>query len=303
MSQSFLRFWGVRGSYSAPFTSHLGVGGNTSCVEIRVGDELLICDAGTGIIPLGNELMEQDSIRDMLIVLTHYHWDHVCGLPFFVPAFNPDWQLRFFGPGRDAHEIEKHVSAQMSAPYFPVGTETWMAAVDYLTPSNNTFQHGPFNITYQNVHHPGVTYGYRIQYGDKNIVYISDNECMFLNKNIKRRYQEFNTEEQALYQAMEREEYDSALRFMKDADILIHDAQYTPEDYDKKRGWGHSCYIDTVNSAIDAGVKELYLYHHDPNYDDAQIQHIHQDCLRLIGERNAALECHIACEGHTVSLD
>lgn len=303
MSQSFLRFWGVRGSYSAPFASHLGVGGNTSCVEIRVGDQLLICDAGTGIIPLGNELMEQDSIREMLIVLTHYHWDHVCGLPFFVPAFNRDWQLKFFGPGRDAHEIEKHVAAQMSAPYFPVGTETWMAAVDYLAPTNNTIQHGPLSITYQNVHHPGVTYGYRIQYGDKKIVYISDNECMFLNKNIKRRYQEFNTEEQALYQAMEREEYDSALRFMQDADILIHDAQYTPEDYDKKRGWGHSCYIDTVNSAIDAGVKALYLYHHDPNYDDTQIQHIHQDCLRLIGERQAVLDCHIACEGLTVSLD
>lgn len=303
MSQSFLRFWGVRGSYSTPFASHLGVGGNTSCVEIRVGDQLLICDAGTGIIPLGNELMEQDSIREMLIILTHYHWDHVCGLPFFAPAFNSDWQLKFFGPGCDAHEIEKHVAAQMSAPYFPVGTETWMAAVDYLALANNTLSHGPLTITYQNVHHPGVTYGYRIQYGDMKIVYISDNESMFLNKNIQRRYQEFNTEEQALYLAMEREEYDSALRFMQDADILIHDAQYTPEDYDKKRGWGHSCYIDTVNSAIDAGVKALYLYHHDPNYDDTQIQRIHQDCLRLIGERQTALECHIACEGLTLSLE
>lgn len=303
MSKSYLRFWGVRGSYSAPFSSHLAVGGNTSCVEIRIGDQLLVCDAGTGIIPLGNELMQQDGIREMLIILTHYHWDHVCGLPFFAPAFTPDWHLKFFGPGQNAGEIERHVSAQMSAPYFPVGTETWMAGVDYLAPKNNAIDYGPLNITYQNVHHPGVTYGYCIKYGDKKIIYISDNECMFLNKSIERRYKEFNPEEQELYNEMKREEYDSALHFMKDADILIHDAQYTPEDYDKKHGWGHSCYIDTVNSAIDAGVKQLFLYHHDPNYDDERIEDIHKDSLRIVSERNSALDCHIAREGHTISLD
>ncbi len=127
MSKAQLRFWGVRGSYAAPFSTHLGVGGNTSCVEIRSGDHLLICDAGTGIIPLGNELVKQDKIREMLVILTHYHWDHVCGLPFFVPAFVPDWKINFFGPGANPSAIEEHVSAQMKAPYFPVGTETWLA--------------------------------------------------------------------------------------------------------------------------------------------------------------------------------
>lgn len=303
MSEAYLRFWGVRGSYSAPFATHLNVGGNTSCVEIRVDDYLLVCDAGTGIIPLGNYLVDQDSIREMLIVLTHYHWDHVCGLPFFVPAFSSNWQLHFFGPGQDAREVERHVSAQMRAPYFPVGTETWRAKVNYLRPNNNKIKYGPLEISYQNVHHPGVTYGYKIKIGNKKIVYISDNECMFLNKSIDRRYQEFSREEQQLFDAMKQEEYDSSLQFMQDADILIHDAQYTPEDYEKKRGWGHSCYIDTVNSAIDAGVKQLYLFHHDPNYDDQLIDTIHQDSLRIINERNAALECHIAREGLKLSLD
>ncbi|HKK15082.1 MAG TPA: MBL fold metallo-hydrolase, partial [Gammaproteobacteria bacterium] len=95
MSDAYLRFWGVRGSYAAPFASHLKVWGNTSCVEIRDGNHILICDAGTGIIPFGNQLIKQDSIRELLIILTHYHWDHVCGLPFFVPAFIPDWKIRF----------------------------------------------------------------------------------------------------------------------------------------------------------------------------------------------------------------
>ncbi len=302
MSEAYLRFWGVRGSYSAPFASHLDVGGNTSCVEIRADGHLLVCDAGTGIIPFGQHLMQQDGIREMLIILTHYHWDHVCGLPFFLPAFAEDWHLNFFGPGQNASEIKRHVSAQMRAPYFPVSTETWHAAVDYLQPPGGNLEHGPFRISYQNVHHPGITYGYRINLNGKTIVYISDNECLFLNKSIEQRYQEFNSEEQRLYDSMKREEYDSALQFMQGADILIHDAQYTPEDYEKKRGWGHSCYIDTVNSAIDAGVGQLYLYHHDPNYDDARINAIHQDCLRIIGERRSALDCHIAREGLTLDL-
>lgn len=302
MSEAYLRFWGVRGSYSAPFASHLQVGGNTSCVEIRSGDDILVCDAGTGIIPLGNELMNQDHARELALILTHYHWDHVCGLPFFVPAFSPEWAIKFFGPGRHASEIEQHVSAQMRAPYFPVGTENWMADITYIAPTNGGFSHGPMEITYQNVHHPGVTYGYRIMLDGRSIIYISDNECMFLNKTIERRYQEFNPEEQALYDSMKQEEYDSALQFMHGADILIHDAQYTPEDYEKKRGWGHSCYIDTVNSAIDADVRLLFLYHHDPNYDDQHIEAIHKDCLRIIKERGSDLDCRIAREGITVDL-
>ena len=106
MTNSYLRFWGVRGSYAAPQKTHLGVGGNTSCVEIRSGDHLLVCDGGTGIIPLGEELMAKADISEMLVVFTHYHWDHICGLPFFQPAFSPQWKIKFFGPGEGAEDIE-----------------------------------------------------------------------------------------------------------------------------------------------------------------------------------------------------
>jgi phosphoribosyl 1,2-cyclic phosphodiesterase len=304
MSDAYLRFWGVRGSYSAPFESHLGVGGNTSCVEIRVDDHVMICDAGTGIIPLGNSLMGQSEIRNLLVILTHYHWDHICGLPFFVPAFVPDWNINFFGPGQCDDEIKEHVSAQMQAPYFPVGTENWLAKVNYLQPTyNQTLDYGPLSFNYHNVHHPGTTYGYRIKACGKTILYISDNECLYLGKSIEQKYDELNSDEKKLYDEMKKEEYASEIESVKDADILIHDAQYTPEDYEKKRGWGHSCYIDTVNIAIEAGVKELYLYHHDPNYDDAAMDRIFEHSLSIIKERNSDLKCYIAREGMVVGLN
>jgi phosphoribosyl 1,2-cyclic phosphodiesterase len=302
MSSAYLRFWGVRGSYAAPFASHLKVGGNTSCVEIRTDSHILICDAGTGIIPFGNEIMKQNDIRELAVILTHYHWDHVCGLPFFVPAFSPDWKINFFGPGADSAEVEEHFAAQMRAPYFPVGTETWLADVNYIVPKKDGFKHGPIKIQYSNVHHPGATFGYRIEVNDKKIIYISDNECKFIEKSINKRNEELNEEERELYKAMIEEEHQTELKLLSDSDILIHDAQYTPEDYDTKQGWGHSCYVDTINMAIDAGVKALYLYHHDPNYDDEAINSIDKNAQQIVKERNSSMKCYIAKEGISIEL-
>lgn len=302
MTDAYLRFWGVRGSYAAPFATHLKVGGNTSCLEIRVDNHILVCDAGTGVITLGNELIKQKEIRELMVILTHYHWDHVCGLPFFVPAFMPDWKIQFFGPGDDKDEIREHVSSQMRAPYFPVGTESWLADIQYLSPDSSGLQHGPIKIGYKNVHHPGTTYGYRIMVNGKSIIYISDNECKFLEKSITQKREALNHEEQKLYEDMIKEEHQAELELVNDTDILIHDAQYTPEDYEKKHGWGHSCYIDTIDMAIDANVKELYLYHHDPNYDDKVINSIHKHAEQIIKDRNSSLKCYIAREGMQIDL-
>lgn len=303
MSKAYLRFWGVRGSHTAPFKTHLDVGGNTSCVEIRVDDYILLCDAGTGLIPFGNEMLKQGEKKDLLIILTHYHWDHICGLPFFVPAFVPDWNITIFGPGQSKKDIEEYVSAQMQAPFFPVGTENWLANINYIDPpADHRMEYGPISFSYQNVHHPGTTYGYRIHVNGKQILYISDNECLYLDKSIKQKYAELSEEEQELYDKMNREEYLAELKLLGGADILIHDAQYTPDDYLKKRGWGHSCYVDTINTAIDAGVGELYLYHHDPNYDDGLIEKIYNHCLQIIQQRNSQMKCHVAREGMIIDL-
>ncbi|HTT07562.1 MAG TPA: MBL fold metallo-hydrolase [Gammaproteobacteria bacterium] len=302
MGKAYLRFWGVRGSHAAPFPSHLKIGGNTSCVEIRADDYVLICDGGTGIIPLGEKLIAEDGRHEVLIILTHYHWDHICGLPFFQPAFARDWNIRFFGPGENKTDIQRRIADQMKAPYFPVETENWMANIEYLTPGRQGIRHGPMTFSYHNVHHPGVTYGYRITLRGKDIVYISDNEFLFLEKSIAQRYDEFDHEERELLDNMRNEERANELQRIRNADILIHDAQYTPEDYNRKRGWGHSCYVDTVNSAIEAGVKVLYLYHHDPTYDDQHIESMHTNALAIIRERGSHMECHIAREGLIVDL-
>ena len=300
---NYLRFWGVRGSYPAPFETHLRTGGNTSCVEVRVGDHIVVCDAGTGIIPFGNALMKEDGVGEITVVLTHYHWDHISGLPFFVPAFIPGRTINFFGPGETKREMAAHISDQMKAPYFPVETETWLADINYMSPRHRPLQIGPITVDPFNVHHPGSTYGYRITANGKTIVYASDNELAFINQSIEQRKQEFDEDERHLLEAMKQEEHRRALEFMEDVDILIHDAQYTPEDYERKRGWGHSCYVDTVNAAIDARARSLYMFHLDPNYPDTFVDELHDRALGIIAERGADLDCHVAREGMTIDLD
>lgn len=301
---NYIRFWGVRGSYPAPFGSHMRVGGNTSCVELRADNHILVCDGGSGIIPLGNSLMGQQDIKELTIILTHYHWDHISGLPFFVPAFVPGWKVNIYGPGDSQEEIERRISGQMLDPYFPVEVETWLADIHYLKAQHNSqLEYGPFRIETFNVHHPGSTFGYRIQVHDKSIVYASDNELLFIEKTIEDRKNDLDPEELQLIKAMQAEEREKSIETIQNAHVFIHDAQYTPEDYAKKRGWGHSCYIDTAHFAMDANVKQLYLFHVDPNYDDAKIETLHRATIKLIHERQSKMDCYIAREGLTIDID
>lgn len=305
MPRSYARFWGVRGSYPAPFGTHMRTGGNTSCLEVRSGDHLLVCDAGSGIIALGDALVSQEAIRDLVVLVTHYHWDHISGLPFFQPAFMADWSIRIFGPGKNAHEVEEAISRQMRAPYFPVQTETWLAQISYLWPSDGCIEHGPIRAYPFNTHHPGTTFGYRLEIAGKTLAYVSDNELLFLDQSIDRRLVEHDLEagEHELLLRMKEEGRANCIEPFRGVDILIHDSQYTPADYARKRGWGHSCYVDTVKCAIDAGVRDLYLYHLDPSYSDDAVEALHRDALQIVRERGSPLRCHVAREGLVIDLD
>lgn len=303
MSSNYVRFWGVRGSYPAPFSTHMRVGGNTPCVELRLGSRVLIFDAGSGIIPLGNELMKQSDIREISIILSHYHWDHISGLPFFVPAFTPGWKIEIYGPADDPADLQSRLAAQMRAPYFPVETETWLADVSYHTPHPDPIQIGELSINSFILHHPGITYGYRLEVNGKSIVYAPDNELSFIDKSIEERKPEFDEDEQTILDDMKQEDKSRNIEFMTKVHMLIHDAQYKPEDYARKRGWGHSCFIDTVNSAIDAGVKHLFMFSHDANNDDEQIEAMHRQAQELIKARGSSMVCHVSREGMLIDLE
>ncbi len=303
MANNYLRFWGVRGSYPAPFASHMKIGGNTPCVELRLGDDILIFDAGTGIIPFGNALLKETKGCQLSIILSHYHWDHITGLPFFVPAFLPGFKLDFYGPSQSPEILESRIAQQMKAPYFPVETATWLADIKYHTPQNESFEIGAAKISNFILHHPGLTYGYRVEVLGKVIIFAPDHEIFLLNHRIDSRRDEFDEEEQALLEDMKVEHRDRVIEFMGGADYLIHDAQYTPEDYERKRGWGHTCYIDTVKSAMEAGVKHLFPFSYDPNYDDAAIDGMHRHILGMIKEQGSNMTCHKTCEGMIIDLD
>ncbi len=300
---NYIRFWGVRGSYPAPFATHMSVGGNTPCLELRMGEHVVIFDAGTGIIPLGNSLLEQSEIRALSIVLTHYHWDHISGLPFFVPAFTPGWEIDIYAPAASAEELAFNLAQQMKAPYFPVETETWLADISYAVPGAKPLEIGEARIGHHTMHHPGLTYAYRIEVNGKIIVYAPDNELSSFGRSIQKGKDDFDEHGQPRLDDTKEGQLWRGLEFMHGVDLLIHDAQYTPEDYQAKRGWGHSCYLDTVNSAVDADVGELYMFSHEPNYDDAKLEALESQALALIDQRQSTMPCQLARENMIIDLD
>jgi phosphoribosyl 1,2-cyclic phosphodiesterase len=273
-------------------------------VELRSGDHTLICDAGSGIIPLGQALAGQDGVRELAVFLSHYHWDHISGLPFFLPAFTESWTVHLYGPGNGPEEVEQALAQQMKAPYFPVETETWLADVRYLRAAGGDLEYGPVRVHTFHTHHPGTTFGYRFEVAGKTVVYASDNELGFIDQLTAERLAEQDLEpgEHALLERIREEARHSSLDGFRNADILIHDAQYTPADYARKRGWGHSCYVDTVHCAIDAGVRHLYLFHLDPSYNDDQVDALHRHALAIIEERGSPMRCDIAREGLVLEL-
>lgn len=293
-----LRFWGVRGSVPSPGPDTVYYGGNTSCVEVRTDGELIILDAGTGIRPLGRQLQKEFGTQQMriTILVSHTHWDHIQGFPFFAPAYDAQNQVRilaFEGPRKG---VEATLSIQMESPYFPISMQEMPGNIEFEELKSLDFCVGKVPVKAAFMNHPGVCVGYKLLTSAGTIAYFPDNELFGRLKS-----------EAAAHQRKEHEDFarqqDAKLQaFITGADIVISDAQYNVDEYRDHVGWGHSCVDDVVDLAIAAGVKQLFLFHHDPDHSDAQIAQMLAGARKQISEAGSPMLVEAAREGLEVTL-
>ena len=300
-----VRFWGDRGSIPCPGPATVRFGGNTSCLEIRADDRLVIVDLGTGLKPLGDHLMATDFKKgpiDADIFITHTHWDHIMGFPMFTPIFIPGTKLRIRGPvSYEDDTLESIIGAQLSYRYWPVRQSELSAGIEYDQLKETELDlGGGLVVRTKYLNHPILCLGYRFEYGGKSIVTAYDTEPF---RNVFPTDPEdpsYNQEAAMEGELAAKEENEKLLRFFRGADVLVHDTQYTKKEYwAGKVGWGHSSYEHAINAADKAEVKKLVLFHHDPNRTDDELESLEAGYRRLIAGKTA-MELVMAREGLTV---
>lgn len=298
---TLIRFWGVRGSIPTPGAATARFGGNTSCVEVRIGNQILILDAGSGIRRLGQAIMKE--FREMpvniTLLVTHTHWDHIQGFPFFVPAYSPRVNIRILGYEGAVHGLRGALFEQMQSAFFPVGLNQMASRVTFEELEEMEFDLGGTKICSMFANHPGICLGYRLSTTAGDIVYLPDHEAYERNE-VERQRAAGETSPTGLEHARGQDE--QVIAFLRDADVVIADSQYDFAEYETRRGWGHTCADDTVDLAIRAGVKQLFLFHHDPDHDDEKISEMVARGEEKVRERNSSLKVAAAREGAEYSL-
>ena len=281
-----VKFWGVRGSIPTPGVKYVKYGGNTACVEMQLpNDMLFIFDAGTGIRELGNSLLKSGKKQKVYIFLSHFHWDHIQGLPFFMPSYREGNEINILGMNTQETRLAKIISNQMESVYFPIRLQSLKAKMKFQILTEGKFYIGNATIDAMYTNHPGMSMGYVITIGKTKIGYFTDNEIvpipLWSEDTSGLKYQ-LNVASKML-------------ALLHDADLLIHDAQYTTEEYKSKVGWGHSSIPEVVSLAMEARVKRLVLFHHDPDRFDDHIDVLVANCKEVLND--LPLECFAAHEG------
>jgi phosphoribosyl 1,2-cyclic phosphodiesterase/ActR/RegA family two-component response regulator len=291
-----LTFWGVRGSVPTPGPGTVQYGGNTSCLEVRADGEIIILDAGTGIRQLGLALAREfkESPICVTILISHTHWDHIQGFPFFVPAYNPQNKVRVFGYEGAKKGLYSTLTSQMESPYFPVNLRHMPGNIDVTELRDLKFSIGLVRVEVAFLNHPGVCVGYRLFTTAGSIAYLPDNEP-FQRQRLYPGAQQPTDRMGVLNYASEQDQ--RIIEFIQDADVLIIDAQYDDAEYQTHVGWGHGCVDDVVALALFARVKQLFLFHHDPDHDDAQISKMLDWARQLVAMQNETLAVDAAREG------
>lgn len=282
-----ITFWGTRGSIPAPGPETMRYGGNTSCVAVRLHDgTLIVFDAGTGIRSLGKTLLAQPGPVRAYLFLSHMHWDHIQGLPFFAPAYVAGTELCILGPPGGQTSLEQSICDQMRSPYYPIPMHAMAANIRFVELSaGSVFELPGATVEVGVLNHPGRSLGYRLTADGHVLVYATDNEPFG-----------------AAPLSQHLVEPPSLLPLMRQADLLIHDAQYTPEEYPQHLGWGHSTYIDALQLAKQSEVKQLALYHHDPSHSDATIDRITAKAQAWIKRKRLPFSCLTAAEGLQITF-
>ena len=290
-------FWGTRGSIAAPGPATTLYGGNTACVEIRSGQDILVFDAGTGIRELGLALAKEFRGRALTIHLfiSHTHWDHIQGFPFFVPAYSPGTTLHIYGSAGRGQSLKGVLSGQMQSDYFPVSLGDLVSSIHVHEYRGEPFRIGDATVSATYLNHPGMALGYRVERAGKAVVYATDHEPY-------RATLEAGSREAEAGRRFGRVLDDAFVGFVKGADLYIGEAQYTDLEYPAKVGWGHSSLSATVEVALQGGVKALALFHHDPMHSDDVVTGMEALAKELIAERGVALRCFAAREGQTVEV-
>lgn len=284
-----IRFWGTRGSIPAPGFSTVRYGGNTSCVEVRTSkDTLIILDCGSGLRLLGEMLMSQEKqpVRGY-ILLSHTHWDHIQGLPFFTPLFVPGNEWDIYAPRGFEQSLRETLAGQMQYTYFPVTLANLGSHIKYHQLMEGEFQIEDVKIQTHYLNHTALTLGYRLEADGVSVVYATDHEP--------------HTQLAATKGIINEQEKDH-IKFLKDADLVIHDSQYLAKEYNEKKGWGHSTVEYVVEICRNARVGKVAFTHHDPLRDDDAIDQLVERARQSLKEQGSSMEVFAAAEGQVLEM-
>ncbi len=290
-------FWGTRGSIPTPGPGTLKYGGNTPCVEVQAAGTRIVIDAGTGIRNLGRSIQtSEEEAPEVHLLISHSHWDHIQGFPFFAPVFNPRARILVYGCQGTGNQVEKVLSMQMDDDYFPLSFRELAAEIRFVEIEKDSFTVGEAEVDSIFLNHPGLALGFAIRAGGRKMVYASDTEP----------FRDLLTAEEGDVKGRMRPYVESLDRkiidFARDADVFVIDGMFTDEEYRQKLGWGHSSVSDAAAVGLSAGAKRLFLFHHDPAHDDAFIDDMVAGGRAIVREAGSTMEISGAMEGEKIEF-
>ena len=296
-----VKLWGVRGSIPVPGPGTVRYGGNTACVEVRADGELIVLDAGSGIRELGIALEKEFGSKqiEMSLLITHLHWDHIMGFPFFLPSYGDKNKIHIFGYDGADGSLREILKGQMATPFFPIALYDLPGKILFEKLDSMDFNVGKVRIRARRMNHPGVCVGYRVIGSTASVAYLPDHEPY---EACKLHSAEANRWSADQLQQHAREDRAGLVEFLQGSDVLILDTQYTDEEYQTHVGWGHGSLSAGISLAADAGVRRLILFHHDPKHDDAAIDRMVETAQRLAAKTGRKLEVEGAREGAEIIL-